>query len=389
MSKRYSNLFSLPEQLYSEGSPVIIAAGALLKDNESGKVLAQLKLKNIYYKSIKAATVIITPYDTVGNPLGEPFSHQYLDLAVGRDSDFATKIPILLPNPATRSFAVSVKEVIFQDKSVWNNDDNPWEALSPPTPLGSLGDKELIKQFRLTYGASSQYLPLEEKDLWHCTCGAINRAGNPQCPTCQNSLEHLKAIDLDRLREERDKRLEQEAQEAAERKAKAEARKAAAAEQAKKAAKKSAKIGGVVAAVVVVAAIALAAIWPKIEAKNELIEETQKQNEWIETYSGTFAYSDWYDLESSFEYKDDKLYWICSPAEGEHPLACTINNTGEILEFFTEPALVEANLAVDTIDHEGHSYTYNIRFTEDDIHCWLNIDGERIFNGCYERISAP
>ena len=43
MEERYTRLFSLPENLYSAGAPVMIAAGALLKDNQTGKVLAQLK----------------------------------------------------------------------------------------------------------------------------------------------------------------------------------------------------------------------------------------------------------------------------------------------------------------------------------------------------------
>ena len=52
MSERYSRLFSLSENLYAEGAPVLIAAGALLKDNETGKVLAQLKLRSISDKKI-------------------------------------------------------------------------------------------------------------------------------------------------------------------------------------------------------------------------------------------------------------------------------------------------------------------------------------------------
>ena len=88
MSERYSRLFALPENLYISGSPVVIAAGALLKDNQTGKVIAQLKLRNIGDKTIKAATVSIMPFDTVGNPLGEPIQYQYLDLIARRDNDF-------------------------------------------------------------------------------------------------------------------------------------------------------------------------------------------------------------------------------------------------------------------------------------------------------------
>ena len=42
MSERYTRLFALEENLYSDGSPVVISAGALLKDNQTGAVLAQL-----------------------------------------------------------------------------------------------------------------------------------------------------------------------------------------------------------------------------------------------------------------------------------------------------------------------------------------------------------
>ncbi len=88
MSERYTRLFSLPENLYAEGAPVLIAAGALLKDNQTGNVLAQLKFKNIGFKTIKAIKVRITLLDTVGRSLGNPITYQYLDLSASRDSEF-------------------------------------------------------------------------------------------------------------------------------------------------------------------------------------------------------------------------------------------------------------------------------------------------------------
>ena len=93
MGERYARLFSLPENLYAAGAPVVIAAGALLKDNQTGKVLAQLKIQNIGDKSVKAATVRIVPLDTVGKPLGETVNYQYLDLNAARDTDFGQKGP--------------------------------------------------------------------------------------------------------------------------------------------------------------------------------------------------------------------------------------------------------------------------------------------------------
>lgn len=111
MSERYTNLFALPKKLYLNNAPVLIAAGALLKDTETGKVLAQLKIQNIQNNTIKAATVKIVPLDTVGKPLGNEVEHLYLDLNAARDMDFGKKVPLLLPDPATRSFSVSIASV--------------------------------------------------------------------------------------------------------------------------------------------------------------------------------------------------------------------------------------------------------------------------------------
>lgn len=149
MSTRYTRLFSLPQDLYAEGMPVIIAAGALLKDKQTGNVLAQLKFKSISTKEIKALKVCISPLDTVGNPLGEPTHFQYLDLTVSRDQTFGEKTPVFLPDATTRAFTVYVEEVIFRDNSVWNTGAQALNSLCTPTPLSSISDLELVRQFRI------------------------------------------------------------------------------------------------------------------------------------------------------------------------------------------------------------------------------------------------
>lgn len=214
MSERYSKLFALPENLYATGSPVVIAAGALLKDNQTGKVLAQLKLRNISKKTIKAATVFVEPLDTVGKPLGAPVTYQYLDLHADRDADFGQKAPIALPDSATRSFAVSVVQVIFADNSIWNDDSPAWKPLNRPKLLDVLGDSELAKQFRIEYGGGCENLLLEQKDLWHCACGAVNHQEEANCHKCGKSLSELRTIDMDNLRKAKEERTAKEKAEA-------------------------------------------------------------------------------------------------------------------------------------------------------------------------------
>lgn len=212
MSERYTKLFHLPENLYMEGSPVIIAAGALLKDNQTGRVIAQLKLRNISPKVIKAVTVSLFPMNTAGKPLGDAIRYEYLDLSNTRDTYFGSKSAISLPDASTRSFGVAVVEVIFADRSVWDTNDVAWEAMEKPKALDSQMDSEMTKQFRIEYGNGSKNFLFEEKDLWHCVCGAINHREETECHSCRKSICELKAIDTNTLREHKEQRLAKESE---------------------------------------------------------------------------------------------------------------------------------------------------------------------------------
>lgn len=249
MSERYTRLFSLPENLYSDSSPVVIAAGALLKDNQSGRVLAQLKLRSVSTPKIKAVTVRIIMKDVTGKPLGSAVEHQYLDINIARDEEFGQKVPVILPDNTTRGIDVSVVQVIFDNNRILNTDGGAWIPLVAPTRLRSaLGDGELEKEYKRKFGSSCEYLPCEQNGLWYCSCGALNLKQESSCRKCNRQLATLLAVDLDALRKEKDARLAREAAEAA--KARAEAAKARAEAEAKR--KKAIKIGIIVALVALV-----------------------------------------------------------------------------------------------------------------------------------------
>lgn len=239
MSERYSRLFTLPENLYAVGSPVVIAAGTLLKDNQTGNIVAQLKLQSISSKAIKAVKVKLDLFDTAGTPLEESVVYDYLDLYIVRDAEFGQKNPVMVPNVKARSYKAYVAEVVFADRSVWTEADGNWEPLSKPSRL-AFADYELQKQYEIKFGGGSVYEAKVEKDLWYCTCGALNRDGEV-CHVCHNSLSVLQTVDMSVLEKEKDARLAEEVRVAAEREKKAAeelaARKAAAKEAQKKTAK--------------------------------------------------------------------------------------------------------------------------------------------------------
>ena len=223
MSERYSRLFALPEDLYCAGSPVVIAAGTLLKDNQNGKVIAQLKLRSISEKTIKAVKVKLNYFDTAGNPVGDSVEYSYLDLNAARDAEFGQKSPIAVPDTNSRSYQAAVTEVVFADQSVWTANDEKWESLAKPAPL-PISDPELLKQYQMHYGSGAKYAAKAEKDLWHCTCGSLNHE-DESCHVCGHSLAELQSVDMAKLTAEKDVRLEDTAHKVAERKAAADAQK--------------------------------------------------------------------------------------------------------------------------------------------------------------------
>ena len=247
MSERYSKLFALPKNLHTSGSPIVIVAGALLKDTQIGNVIAQLKFKNISPKNIKALVVRIRAKDISGVDVEGVDNFQYLDLNVYRDSEFGAKTPIVLPNAVARSFSCECLSAVFSDGTNWVcAEDAKWDVLPSFISLeGQLGT-DLAEQYKRDTGSKSKYTITEHDDLWYCTCGAINHSNERVCHSCNlNKSTLLAALDTDTLTANKEKFEEEEAARRAEE----------AARQAEMAArrKKKLKTAAVIASVVVLA----------------------------------------------------------------------------------------------------------------------------------------
>lgn len=182
--ERYSSLFRLPEKLYTQGSPLLIAAGALLKDNQTGNILAQIKFCSLTNKEIKAVKVNIKAFDVSGAEVQGVDGYQYLDLSAALNAEFGQKTAVTLPDSVTRSFSVACTSVIFSDNSAWEAEENAvWEPLPKQQNLENLIGN-LARQYRRDTSIQSHFEPLEYSDLWICSCGAVNRRRESQCCSC-------------------------------------------------------------------------------------------------------------------------------------------------------------------------------------------------------------
>lgn len=195
---RYEKVFTLTPMLYTDGSPVIIEAGALQKDNVNGNIIAQLKFKSISAKVIKALTVKIVALDVLGNPIGEEIEHQYLDLTVQRNECFGSKEAIILSDNTTRAFSVFVTKIVFDDNTNIVLENSEWSDL-PRQDFSDL-DTIGIDYFYKKFSVKNPKQAFRYKDLWLCSCGTINHDGEEKCCCCNNACDEMLNIDYEKLK---------------------------------------------------------------------------------------------------------------------------------------------------------------------------------------------
>lgn len=198
MMERFINLYALPQSLYADGAPVLIASGELFRDTQTDGVFAQFAIRNLCEQTICAAEIAVTPLDAAGKPCGDAVIRPYQDLSVKRGGVFG-KIPaVSFPDAYVSGMTASVTRVVFQDGSEWTSDGTPFSPLPASESLDAhFGDGELVKQYRLTYGKAAECFPARYGDLWRCSCGEWNRADF--CSACGNTEADLFSFDLFRL----------------------------------------------------------------------------------------------------------------------------------------------------------------------------------------------
>ncbi len=209
MADRFERLFELPNNLYSTGSPVIVTAGALLKDTQTGSVIVQLKYQSVSSVLIKALRVDIVAYDIAGGEIQGKNNFQYLDLAVQNGQTFGSNKAIVMPDVTTRSFAIGSLSVVLSDGTTQNSPLPLSELPQGITLQQKLGNSELIKQYLLATNQYAQQIPCESMGLWNCACGEWN--SHHACTKCNLSKDvAFEAYNIDNLSQAMNSRLKAE-----------------------------------------------------------------------------------------------------------------------------------------------------------------------------------
>ncbi len=189
---RFNIVFDLGKPLYAKDTKIIIEKAVLTKDNETGKVFAQIKMKNVLSKTLIAVKVVLTGYDVSGAKLEEK-EFSYLDLAVKQGREFGQKTPVDFQNSTVRSFDVKITETVYSDGTKLTGTESEYYPVPEPEQLSSKLSKAEIEQYKKSNEIpSAECVVTEFSDLWICTCGEMNAIDNDICYSCGASRENLK-----------------------------------------------------------------------------------------------------------------------------------------------------------------------------------------------------
>ncbi len=175
---RFTKLFQLAGEEHVPECPADIAAGALLQDNESGRLLARLKFKNLSTLTIEDMTVAVRAFSASGAELAGVSKYNYVEMYAEPGEDFGQRKGIRLPDANTASFSVTVTEVSFDDGSIWrpekmDNAVQPAQAFVPAPPVQQAYVPPIIQQ---------QYAPQQPNVC--AQCGSTLAQGQAFCTTC-------------------------------------------------------------------------------------------------------------------------------------------------------------------------------------------------------------
>ncbi len=202
MSEAYKVIYSIDKNLYVQGSPVIIAEGGLIRDIKKGNMFCQFRLVNVSSKTIKAVRCnAVTDFGAAEGGVDGIVCARNMDIIVN----------IGLQGYDHSRVSLEVTDIEFTDSTHWTPAPKAlWEKLTGAVLLEyCLPDNDHVREFKNRF-EEAVYYPVQEKDLWYCCCGAVNRSDESACHKCSRSLATLKKFAEEELPRiiAREKRLE-------------------------------------------------------------------------------------------------------------------------------------------------------------------------------------
>ncbi len=191
--QRYTLVQEISTKSIDLDCPVEIEKGALLRDNETSKVLLQLTLNivNADYRQLSSVNLKIECFDEVGDPITgfHPYVQDFRDINLFGTQSFEDGTPILL-DFRTRRIEISIERVTFIDGSEWHPSEKniPLPEQKRINSLGMDMQDQVNRDICMLLPDENRerivFIPQQADNFWLCTCGRPNRNKSARCCRC-------------------------------------------------------------------------------------------------------------------------------------------------------------------------------------------------------------
>ena len=170
--------FSLPEDLYQEGSPILIHKAELVRPEEGGDQIFRMDIENLGEKIIRDVKVELLLVDVNGALLEKTNIRYRRDIPPEGKTENWELSNISNDVDAT---LLGRGAVVFEDKTYWYGH---LDTFSPMPKPKSIPEKDIdVQQYQEHTSEENLYEPWQWHGLWRCSCGAVNTSD--QCRKCK------------------------------------------------------------------------------------------------------------------------------------------------------------------------------------------------------------
>ena len=163
--------YSLPEDLYAEGSPVLFVSAVLQKEKNREDSSIILEICNVSEQTIPDMKLELSLIPEEKN------RQERIRRSIAPEETIRWEIPV---PKETESFTLKRIGVIFEDRTFWVGRGESFQTLLPKMPISE--EEKDLERFREQTTGKSQFIPGELGAFWRCSCGGLNH--KETCPSC-------------------------------------------------------------------------------------------------------------------------------------------------------------------------------------------------------------
>ena len=120
---RFETLYESLNGKLQDGCDVLIEKVVIIKDHNDDSIFVRCNFRSLTEKPIKALLLDISAVDVWGKPAQGLEGFQLLDLKTKKETVFGQTTPIPLPDRNTRGVDVTIRKILFEDRSMVDCDE--------------------------------------------------------------------------------------------------------------------------------------------------------------------------------------------------------------------------------------------------------------------------